>query len=300
VGLGGDEPLVLSAEEMQAWAAAGDPALRKVDVIARAAPAQKLTLVRALQAAGEVVAVTGDGVNDVPALQAADVGVAMGERGTRSAREAAAIVLLDDNFRTIVGAIAEGRQLFHNLRASFRYLLVVHLPLVLSALLVPLAGWPLLYLPVHIVWLELIIHPTALLVFQERAGGGAGVRGTPRRARFFSAAEWGGIALGGAAIAALVLGLYAWSVAGGAVEHARATALATMTLASAAVTAALSRLRTRVSRLVTGATAVLSALLVQTPPLARSLHLAPLHPGDWAIVLAGAVVIGLVNGGLKR
>lgn len=142
---------------------------RSIDVVARAIPAQKLALVRALQSQGDVVAVTGDGVNDVPALQAADIGIAMGERGTRSAREAGAIVLLDDNFRTIVSAIAEGRQLFRNLRLSFAYLLMVHIPLVATAALIPLAGYPLLYLPIHVVWLELIIHPTALLVFQEPA-----------------------------------------------------------------------------------------------------------------------------------
>ncbi len=142
-------------------------ALREIDAVARATPSQKLLLVRALQRSGEIVAVTGDGVNDVPALQTADIGIAMGERGTQSAREVAAIVLLDDNFRTIVRAIAEGRQLFRNLQLAFAYLLMVHIPLVLSAAAVPLADHPLLYLPIHIVWLELIIHPTALLVFQD-------------------------------------------------------------------------------------------------------------------------------------
>ena len=133
--------------------------------------AQKLGLVRALQADGEIVAVTGDGVNDVPALLAADVGIAMGERGTRSAREISSIVLLDDNLRSIVRAIAEGRQLFSNLQLSFQYLLMIHMPLVVTAAIIPLAGYPLLYLPVHIVWLELIIHPSALLVFQELPPG---------------------------------------------------------------------------------------------------------------------------------
>ena len=93
----------------------------------------------------------------------------MGERGTRSAREVAAIVLLDDNFRTIVDAIAEGRQLFRTLQLSFAYLLMVHIPLVFSAAIIPLCGYPLLYLPIHIVWLELPIHPTTLLVFQDPA-----------------------------------------------------------------------------------------------------------------------------------
>ena len=190
VGLGGPAPRVVSGEEMEALVARGQGhGLREIDVIARATPAQKLALVRALQAADEIVAVTGDGVNDVPALQAADVGIAMGERGTRSAREVAAVVLLDDNFRTIVGAIAEGRQLFQNLRASFAYLLMLHFPFVASALVVPLLGYPLLYLPVHIVWIEMILHPTALLVFQEMPAGGPGLAGPPPAAASSRAAS---------------------------------------------------------------------------------------------------------------
>ncbi len=121
VGLGAGSPTVISGEELEASLARGEAVkLRQVDVIARAAPAHKLALVRALQQTGEIVAVTGDGANDVPALQAADVGVAMGERGTRGAREVASIVLLDDNFSTIVHAIGEGRQLFRNLQLSFQ------------------------------------------------------------------------------------------------------------------------------------------------------------------------------------
>ena len=89
-------------------------------------------------------------MNDVPALQGADIGIAMGERGTPAAREVASIVLLDDNFRTIVRAISEGRQLFRNLKLSFAYLLMMHMPLVATAALVPFAGFPLLYLPMHV------------------------------------------------------------------------------------------------------------------------------------------------------
>jgi len=291
IGLGGGAPKLMTGDEMETLVARGEGrALRDVDVIARAAPSQKLTLVHALQEAGEVVAVTGDGVNDVPALQAADIGIAMGERGTRSAREVAAIVLLDDNFRTIVGAIAEGRQLFRNLRLSFEYLLMFHLPFVVSALLIPLLGYPLLYLPVHIVWVELILHPTALLVFQELPAGGLKRARAGRGTRFFSLSEWGLIALVGGLVTILVVAGYVWNVKEqGSVEHGRAMALGTLALASAALTAILSRLRTRAARFVTATTVLSSVVLIQTPALARALHLEPLHRLDWGLALAGSL-----------
>lgn len=298
IGLGGAEPAVISAEELAARVAAGRGAtLRRVDVIARAAPAQKLGLVRALQAAGEIVAVTGDGVNDVPALQAADVGIAMGERGTRSAREVAAIVLLDDNFRTIVGAIAEGRQLFRNLTLAFQYLLLVHIPLVVTAAFVPLAGYPLLYLPTHVVWLELVIHPTALLVFQELPPAALGrARAGAPSARFFARRDWLAIGAVGALLTGLVTAGYLSSLAERADPgHGRAMALALLTLASAAISLALSRLRTLNAGLVALATVLLSVLLIQTPLPARLLHLTPLHAADWTLAGAGAALAGLLT-----
>jgi Ca2+-transporting ATPase len=292
IGLGGGAPTVITGDELEARVARGDgEAVRRADVVARAAPSQKLTLVRTLQASGEIVAVTGDGVNDVPALQAADIGIAMGERGTRSAREVASIVLLDDNFRTIVGAVAEGRQLFRNLQLSFQYLLMFHLPFIASALLVPLAGYPLLYLPVHIVWVELIIHATALLVFQELPGGGLKRNWAPRATRFFSTRDWILIALVGGLITLLVVGVYVGGVRDGrGIEPARAMALAALTCSSTVLAALLSRLRSRAARLVTAATVASAVLLIQTPMLAHALHLQPLGPVDWALVVAGSVL----------
>ena len=221
-------PAIVEGDHLKSALARGDRSvLGDVDVIARAVPAQKLDLVRALQAGGEIVAVTGDGVNDVPALQAADIGIAMGERGTRSAREVAAIVLLDDNFSSIVHAIAEGRQLFSNLQLSFQYLLMIHLPLVVTAALIPLAGYPVLYLPIHIVWLELIIHPTALLVFQELASQrDLAPVCRSARLRFFDATQWATIAVVATLIAAVVTVSYVRSLGAGHAFAASASAAA--------------------------------------------------------------------------
>jgi len=292
IGLGGAEPTVVSGEDLERVLADRATVLRDVDVVARALPAQKLALVRALQAAGEIVAVTGDGVNDVPALQAADVGVAMGERGARSAREAAAIVLLDDDFSTIVRAVAEGRQLFDNLRRSFLYLLAVHLPLVVTATVVPLAGQPLLWLPIHVAWLELVIHPTAMLVFQDLASGdGLAARPRARSARLLAGRDWAIVGLVGALLIALLLAGYARALGTGReVQHARAMALAALTVGSAAATLVLSRGRSRLALGLAAGSMLGTVLLVQLPGLARFLEVAPLHLDDWLLGCAGSTL----------
>jgi Ca2+-transporting ATPase len=180
------------------------------------------------------------------------------------------------------------------LQRSFAYLLMVHIPLVASAAIVPLAGHPLLYLPVHIVWLELIIHPTALLVFQELP------RSTPltpllRRARQSFFARWTWLAIGGLGAMVTVTVVLGYDDAldpGRNVEHGRTVALAVLIAASAAITVGLGGLRTWSGRiLVLGSLASL-ILLVQLRALAQLVHLEPLHLADWGSVAAAGAVTG--------
>jgi Ca2+-transporting ATPase len=136
-------------------------------LFARAVPEQKLRIVNALKANGEVVAMTGDGVNDAPALKSADIGIAMGGRGTDVARESSSLVLLDDNFSSIVSAVRLGRRIFDNLKKAMAYIFSIHVPIAGMSLIPVLFNMPLVLLPVHIVFLELIIDPACSIVFES-------------------------------------------------------------------------------------------------------------------------------------
>ena len=143
--------------------------IRTTNVFARIMPEQKLRLVQALKADGEVVAMTGDGVNDAPALRAAHIGVAMGGRGTDVAREASAIVLLDDDFGSIVRTIRLGRRIYDNLRKASAYIVAVHIPIAGLALLPLLFGMPFMLSPIHIAFLEMVIDPVCSIAFEAEA-----------------------------------------------------------------------------------------------------------------------------------
>lgn len=158
---------VLSGTEMTALDdAALHERIARTCIFARIMPEQKLRLVQTFAAGGEVVAMTGDGVNDAPSLKAAHIGVAMGGRGTDVAREAAALVLLDDDFSSLVAAIRLGRRIDDNLRKAISYILAVHVPIAGMSLLPVSLGWPPLLGPIHVVFLELIIDPVSSIVFE--------------------------------------------------------------------------------------------------------------------------------------
>lgn len=183
-------------------------------IFARILPEQKLRLVQAFKARGDVVAMTGDGVNDAPALKAAHIGVAMGGRGSDVAREAASVVLLDDNFAALVAAVAQGRRIFDNLRKAMVFIVAVHVPIAGLALL-PLAfGWPLLLFPAHVVFLEMLIDPICSIVLEAEPAERDAMRRPPRRRDepiLSMRSLLFGLAQGLTALLAILM-LYGWSL----------------------------------------------------------------------------------------
>lgn len=294
VGLGKGFPIVVSAELEPkkfetAYFASNPDFLKSIDIVARCTPIQKLQIVLALRQAGEIVAVTGDGVNDVPALKAADIGIAMGLRGSRSAKEVSSIILGDDNFKTIVAAIMEGRQLFSNLKTSFEYLLLFHIPFVLTAAVVPMLGYELVYLPVHIVWLELIIHPTAILAFQAVASS----QTAKSTGSFFKKIDILRMAIFGIGLA-LAIGIIFVSglKENSDISFARAKVIVILSVWSASLVIYYTHFKTLTSKLVVFGT-LSSLFLIQVPSAAQILRVVALPWQSWAEVIC--VSLGFIG-----
>jgi Ca2+-transporting ATPase len=274
-----------------------------VSVFARVVPEQKLRIVRAVRAAREVVAMTGDGVNDAPALKAADIGIAMGGRGTDVAREAAALVLLDDDFASIVRAVRLGRRVFDNLKSAMAYILAIHVPIAGMTLVPVFLGLPLVLMPVHVAFLHLVIEPACSIVFEAEPEDEAVMRRPPRDPRqpLFGRRLVGLSLLQGASVLTIVLAVYLTALAlRRGEQEARALTFATLLFANLALmfanrswtrtTADTLRTPNRPLWWVSGGAIAFLALALYVPPLRALFRMKVLHADDIVLCVAAGLL----------
>jgi Ca2+-transporting ATPase len=278
--------------------------VRDVSVFARVVPEQKLLIVDALKANGEIVAMTGDGVNDAPALKSANIGVAMGARGTDVAREASDLVLLDDDFSSLVDAVRTGRRIFDNLKKAMAYIVSVHIPIAAASLMPVFLQWKeMILFPVHIVFLELIIDPACSVVFEAEPGERDLMERKPRgpKERLFGARSLLISGLQGIIAFLVVMGVYRIAlVIGQSLAEARTLAFITLIVSNLClilsnrswrrtIFTTLSSPNPALSWVLLGAVGFL-ALVVYTPGLRDLFHFAPMHLTDIVVSLAAGVV----------
>jgi len=283
--------------------------MRDVTVFARIMPQQKLRVVNALKACGEIVAMTGDGVNDAPSLKAAHIGIAMGSRGTDVAREASAIVLLDDDFGSVVKAIRLGRRIYDNLRKAMEFIFAVHVPIAGLALLPLVSGLPILLGPIHIAFLEMVIDPVCSLVFEAEVAEENVMRRPPRAPDepLFSGGLIVWCVLQGALAFVLVGAIYVIALRCGVPENeVRALAFFSLVAAiialifvnrtfSTALVTAFSRPNAALVYVLSGVAGVLTITLTW-PSATRLFRFGPIGAGDLAVALgAGALVLLILD-----
>ncbi|MBI5179044.1 MAG: cation-translocating P-type ATPase [Nitrospinae bacterium] len=275
----------------------------RVNVFARVQPDQKLRIVGALKANGEVVGMTGDGVNDAPALKAAHIGIAMGQRGTDVAREAAALVLTDDDFSSIVSAVRLGRRIFDNIKKAIAYTIGIHIPIAGISLVPVLVGWPLVLLPVHIAFLELIIDPACSVVFEAEEEEKGIMRKPPRDpSRPLFSREMVTISvLLGAGVFVIVFAVFAVAMLRGqGVNDARALTFTTLIVSNIGliltnrswtegILTTLKRPNAALWWLIGGAVVFIS-LVLYVPFLRQLFRFTSLHPVDIAICLVAGML----------
>ena len=277
--------------------------IQSTNIFARAVPEQKLRLVNALKAKGEIVAMTGDGVNDAPALKAAQIGIAMGQRGTDVARESAALVLLDDDFSSIVQAVKLGRRIFDNLRKAMSYLLAIHIPIAGMSLIPVLFKLPLVLLPIHVAFLHLIIDPACSIVLEAEPPEATVMQRPPRNPKepLFGRKTVGLALLQGSGILVIVLIVFVVALYRGQGElDARALTFTTLILAnlglilSESSTAPLSlkilRSPNVALRWVMAGGLFFLMIVLYVPFLRQLFSFSFLHPIDIAICLGGGLI----------
>jgi Ca2+-transporting ATPase len=301
-GIPHEEGLIVTGEEIEALPPqARVERFRRAAIFARVRPEQKHAIVDALARAGEVVAMTGDGINDAPALRRADIGISLGIRGTAVARAAADLVMLQDDFASLVATVREGRAIYSKIQRAFLYLLAFHLPIVGLALAAPLLGLPLLLQPVHLVWLELIVHPVSALVFESEPPPPDLMDRPPRDPREPLVAgrlAWRSVA-SGLMLTAAALWAYAAHLAEG-VPYARSLGVSVVVAGSLFLVwaerapegswLAAPLPRTPTFWLVWGGVALSLPLFMSWPAAADVFQIQPLSLADWGLVAGLAVL----------
>jgi Ca2+-transporting ATPase len=283
----GDELMLLSDAELK-------QSVQRNFVFTRMFPEAKLKIIQALKANNEIVAMTGDGVNDGPALKAAHIGIAMGKKGTEIAKQAASLILVDDDLARMLDAVAMGRKIYANLKKAIQYIISIHIPIILTVFIPLILGWlyPNIFSPVHVIFLELIMGPTCSIIYENEPMEKNTMVQKPRSmsVTFFSWTELATSVLQGILITAGTLGVYLFAVSHGYHENATRSMVFT-TLIAANITLTLvnrsfhysifttMRYKNKLVVLIICVTIVLTALLMYLPPLAAFFGFVPLALG---------------------
>lgn len=307
IGLKHNENIITGADLENLSPNAWQEMVKRHDIFTRVKPEQKFQIVEALQVAGSIVAMTGDGVNDAPALKKSNIGIAMGQKGTEVARAAAGIVLMDDNFTTIVNAVKEGRRIYDNLRQAFVFLFSFHLPILGLAILPLFFGQPLVFFPIHIIFLELICDPAAVIGFEkERARRGLMAEPPrPVNESLINPLLWKNVFLQGLGILAVSFGFYYYfAIVLGDIELGRTLAFGSL-VASQTFLILLTReweqVKTNLLLFgISGVTLLVLAVILFTPFLRKVFHLVEINIVQFGLMLLIPLLAMFIIGQFTR
>ncbi len=306
IGFKGYEKSITGEELMQLSEEALKATVLDTQLFTRMFPDAKLKIIEALKAQQEIVAMTGDGVNDGPALKAAHIGIAMGKKGTEIAKQAASLILVNDDFSKMVDAVAMGRKIYTNLKKAIQYIISIHIPIILTVFIPLVLGWiyPNIFTPVHIIFLELIMGPTCSIIYENEPMEANTMRQSPRpfTTTFFNWKELTTSIIQGLFITAGTLSAYQYAVYQGFPESTTRTMVFTVLVAANVFLTLVNRsfyysilttlkYKNNLVPLIIGVTIAITALLLYVPPFARFFLFAPLDGAQIAICIG----IGFVS-----